>query len=149
MGPSEARNHGVRAARTDIIAFLDADDEWQTDKLAKQLANYSTKIKNGDRALLDGDVLVTTDRVPDDPYGNLIESIERDVLLVAINGQPFYGTTALMKAARPSRTACSSSDAGVIFPCESSHANSWVQSRPRISACLPFTEWRPALGCSI
>ena len=47
---------------------------------------------------LRGDVLVTTDR-RGDPYRNLIESIERDVLLVAINGQPFYGTTKLMKAA--------------------------------------------------
>ena len=47
---------------------------------------------------LHGDVLVTTDR-GGDPYQNLIESIERDVLLVAINGQPFYGTTKLMKAA--------------------------------------------------
>jgi len=47
---------------------------------------------------LHGDVLVTTDR-GGDPYQNLIESIERDVLLVAINGQPFYGTTKLVKAA--------------------------------------------------
>ena len=47
---------------------------------------------------LHGDVLVTTDR-GGDAYTNLIESIERDVLLVAINGQPFYGTTKLMKAA--------------------------------------------------
>jgi 5-methylthioadenosine/S-adenosylhomocysteine deaminase len=48
---------------------------------------------------LHGDVLVTTDRLPGDPYRNLIEAVERDVLLVAINGQPFYGTTKLMKAA--------------------------------------------------
>lgn len=47
---------------------------------------------------LHGDVLVTTDR-GGDPYENLIASIERDVLLVAINGQPFYGTTKLMQAA--------------------------------------------------
>jgi 5-methylthioadenosine/S-adenosylhomocysteine deaminase len=46
---------------------------------------------------LHGDILVTTDR-DKDPYRNLIESIERDVLLVAINGQPFYGTTTLIKA---------------------------------------------------
>jgi 5-methylthioadenosine/S-adenosylhomocysteine deaminase len=46
---------------------------------------------------LHGDVLVATDRRPD-PYRNLIESVERDVQLVAINGQPFYGTTRLMKA---------------------------------------------------
>lgn len=46
---------------------------------------------------LHGDVLVTSDR-GGDPYRNLIESIERDVLLVAINGQPFYGTTTLIAA---------------------------------------------------
>jgi 5-methylthioadenosine/S-adenosylhomocysteine deaminase len=50
------------------------------------------------KAGLRGDVLVTTDRL-DDPYQNLIRSVERDVLLVAINGQPFYGTTKLMQAA--------------------------------------------------
>jgi hypothetical protein len=50
------------------------------------------------KAGLHGDVLVTTDRIADDPYRNLIESVERDVQLVAINGQPFYGTTKLMKA---------------------------------------------------
>jgi hypothetical protein len=47
---------------------------------------------------LHGDVLVTSDR-GGKPYRNLIESIERDVLLVAINGQPFYGTRELMSAA--------------------------------------------------
>jgi len=52
---------------------------------------------------LHGDVLVTTDRVPGDPYRNLIESVERDVLLVAINGQPFYGTTKLMQASGAQR----------------------------------------------
>lgn len=51
---------------------------------------------------LHGDVLVTTDR-HGDPYRNLIESLERDVLLVAINGQPFYGTTPLMRAAGAER----------------------------------------------
>ncbi len=45
-----------------------------------------------------GDVLVTTDRDPD-PYLNLIKARERDVLFVAINGEPFYGTSKMMKAA--------------------------------------------------
>ncbi len=34
-----------------------------------------------------------------DPYRTLIESVEADVLLVAINGYPIYGTADLMKAA--------------------------------------------------
>jgi hypothetical protein len=58
-----------------------------------QLSDKIGRLKQG----LHGDVLVTTNRV-DDPYRNLVESIERDVQLVAINGQPFYGTTKLMKA---------------------------------------------------
>ena len=50
------------------------------------------------RAGLHGDVLVTTTR-EDDPYRNLITAIERDVLFVAINGYPFYGTPSLMRSA--------------------------------------------------
>jgi 5-methylthioadenosine/S-adenosylhomocysteine deaminase len=47
---------------------------------------------------LHGDVLVISG-TKGDPYRDLIESTERDVLLVAINGQPFYGTSDLMSAA--------------------------------------------------
>jgi 5-methylthioadenosine/S-adenosylhomocysteine deaminase len=95
-----------------LLGELKVADLWNTTHLDKQLTaqelcematsnpadaiNWTDKIgrlKPG----LHGDVLVTTSRL-DDPYRNLIESIERDVLLVAINGQPFYGTTKLVKA---------------------------------------------------
>ena len=117
-----AREAGVRiclgadwspSGSKNLLGELKVADLWNTTHLDKQLAaqdicqmatcnpadaiNWSDKIgrlKPG----LHGDVLVTTDRVEDDPYRNLIESVERDVLLVAINGQPFYGTTKLMKA---------------------------------------------------
>ena len=36
-GPAEARNTGVKTAKGDWIAFLDADDEWHPEKLAYQM----------------------------------------------------------------------------------------------------------------
>jgi len=37
-GGSRARNEGLRAARADLVAFLDSDDEWLPRKLEVQLA---------------------------------------------------------------------------------------------------------------
>ncbi|HEX2022057.1 MAG TPA: glycosyltransferase [Candidatus Thermoplasmatota archaeon] len=37
-GAYAARNAGLRAARGSLIAFLDADDRWMPDKLARQVA---------------------------------------------------------------------------------------------------------------
>lgn len=42
IGPSGARMQGTLAAKGDIIAFLDDDDEWLPEKLERQLAAWTT-----------------------------------------------------------------------------------------------------------
>jgi hypothetical protein len=46
-GPARARNRAMREATGDLIAFLDADDEWLPEKLERQVAYFDRHPETG------------------------------------------------------------------------------------------------------
>lgn len=42
-GSAAARNHGIQASTGEYVAFLDADDLWEPEKIARQLTRFAAR----------------------------------------------------------------------------------------------------------
>jgi len=76
-GVAAARNHGIGEAAGDYLTFLDSDDEWRPEKLARQVAKLSAAPPNVGLCAIAGEV-ITGDSPPRfelSPEGRLFEQL--------------------------------------------------------------------------
>jgi glycosyltransferase involved in cell wall biosynthesis len=76
-GPAAARNHAMRLARGECIAFLDADDEWQPAKLERQLPLLTGSVG----LVYCANSFIDADGVALENYAREIELYRGDILL--------------------------------------------------------------------
>lgn len=90
QGPAAARNHGIRNASGDWIAFLDADDQWTKDKLDLQIKCLE---KNPELHLIAGD-MAETNKLSEIEIASMLEQHGQLGLFKKLDGKPLKNACA-------------------------------------------------------
>jgi teichuronic acid biosynthesis glycosyltransferase TuaG len=85
MGPSSARNYGIRLAKGNYIAFLDSDDLWSINYL-KNIVIFTTKNPNVDIVVGKGYIFTNNNLMR--PLNNNIEKIDKKIIFSNSVGSP-------------------------------------------------------------
>jgi glycosyltransferase involved in cell wall biosynthesis len=94
-GPAAARNTGIRAAKGEYIAFIDADDQWMPEKTHLQIAFFSRCPKSTALVHTDNHDLLN-DALTENPSKNLPEYMEQPESFDRLFQRNFIATSSVM-----------------------------------------------------
>ena len=97
-GPSEARNNGINKSSGNYLAFIDADDEWEINKLELQMKKFSnSNFPNLGLIYSDYTLIETTGTTLKNNISHIITNYKGNIYLPLITNNKICNSTVIIK----------------------------------------------------